>query len=70
MSNAATVTFNVIAPGATDVQVSVNGQQTKLNPKEADVPFFSGQMDAPDNAKYKVTESIVFIVGWGWGLAH
>ncbi|CAO3590529.1 unnamed protein product [Absidia cylindrospora] len=53
MSNAATVTFNVIAPGASDVQVSVNGQQTKLNPKEADVPLFSGQMDAPDNAKYK-----------------
>ncbi|KAI8341289.1 coth protein-domain-containing protein [Chlamydoabsidia padenii] len=53
MSNAATVTFNVIAPGATDVQVSVNGQQTKLNPKDADIPYFSGQLDAPDNAKYK-----------------
>jgi hypothetical protein len=47
--------------------VSVNGQQTKLNPKDADVPFFSGQMDAPDNAKYKVTESIVIHRGVGAG---
>ncbi|KAI8089901.1 coth protein-domain-containing protein [Halteromyces radiatus] len=53
MSNAASITFNVIAPGATDVQVSVNGQQTKLTAKDADIPVFSGQMDAPDNAKYK-----------------
>ncbi|CAO3596830.1 unnamed protein product [Absidia cylindrospora] len=53
MTNAATVTFNVIAPGASEVQVSVNGQQTKLNAKDADVPLFSGQMDAPDDAKYK-----------------
>lgn len=56
MSNAATVTFNVVAPGATDVQVSVNGQQTKLEAKDADVPLFSGQMDAPDKANYKVNK--------------
>jgi hypothetical protein len=57
MSNAATVTFNVVAPGATDVQVSVNGQQTKLEAKDADVPLFSGQMDAPDKANYKVRKT-------------
>ncbi|KAI8329398.1 coth protein-domain-containing protein [Chlamydoabsidia padenii] len=53
MSNAASVTFNVIAPGATDVQVSVNGQQTKLSANDADIPLFTGQMEAPDNANYK-----------------
>ncbi|CAO3622269.1 unnamed protein product [Cunninghamella blakesleeana] len=53
ISNAAKVTFNVIAPGANDVQVSINGQNTKLNAKDADVPVFSGDAEIPDDGKYK-----------------
>ncbi|KAF7725389.1 hypothetical protein EC973_009657 [Apophysomyces ossiformis] len=52
--NAATVEFRVIAPGATgDVQVSINGQNTKLNAPDADVPYFVGNADLANNAVYK-----------------
>ncbi|KAI7854721.1 coth protein-domain-containing protein [Circinella umbellata] len=51
---AATVEFRLIAPNATDnVQVSVNGQATSLSAKDPDVPYFVGQAEADDNAKYK-----------------
>ncbi|CAO3611873.1 unnamed protein product [Cunninghamella echinulata] len=53
ISEAAKVTFNVIAPGGTDVQVAINGQNTKLNAKDVDVPYFSGEADIPDDGKYK-----------------
>lgn len=55
LAMAATVGFRVIAPNGTDVQVSINGQQTKLNAQDADVPYFTGQADLPANAKYKVS---------------
>ncbi|KAI8061680.1 coth protein-domain-containing protein [Gongronella butleri] len=54
ISQAAAVTFNVIAPGAQSVQVAVNGgNPVTLNAQDASVPVFSGQTDAPDGAKYK-----------------
>lgn len=54
VANAATVTFRVVAPGATDVQVSVNGQLTKLSASDPDVPYFVGQAEANDQAQYQV----------------
>ncbi|KAI8388794.1 coth protein-domain-containing protein [Radiomyces spectabilis] len=52
-SNAAQVTFKVIAPGATQAQVSVNGQTIDLTAKEPDVPYFTGTAEVGDQAKYK-----------------
>lgn len=54
VANAATITFRVVAPGATDVQVSVNGQLTKLSASDPDVPYFVGQAEANDQDKYQV----------------
>lgn len=48
------VTFRVVAPGATDVQVSVNGQLTKLTASDPDVPYFTGDANASPDSKYKV----------------
>ncbi|KAI9491602.1 coth protein-domain-containing protein [Zychaea mexicana] len=50
---AAAVEFRVVAPSATDVQVSINGQNTKLTAQDPDVPYFVGQAEAGDGAKYK-----------------
>ncbi|KAG0201009.1 hypothetical protein BGX28_006083 [Mortierella sp. GBA30] len=51
--NAAQVTFRVIAPGATNVQVSINGQVTTLTAADPAVPYFTGAAEAADGAKYK-----------------
>ncbi|ORZ24092.1 coth protein-domain-containing protein [Absidia repens] len=45
--------FKVIAPGAESVEVSVNGQNTKLTAPDGDVPYFVGDADGADNTKYK-----------------
>ncbi|CDS09944.1 hypothetical protein LRAMOSA02621 [Lichtheimia ramosa] len=47
------VTFRVVAPGATDVQVSVNGQLTKLTATDPNVPYFTGDANASPGSKYK-----------------
>jgi hypothetical protein len=47
--------FKVIAPGGTDVQVSINGQKTKLSASDGDVPYFVGDANASDKSKYKVS---------------
>jgi hypothetical protein len=54
VSDAATVKFNVIAPGATDVKVSVNGQQVSLTASIQDVPYFSGDAEVGSSKDYKV----------------
>lgn len=51
---AATVKFNVIAPSATDVKVSVNGQQIALAAADPKVPYFSGDAEVGDAKEYKV----------------
>jgi hypothetical protein len=51
---AATVKFNVIAPSATDVKVSVNGQQIALTAADASVPYFSGAAEVGSAKDYKV----------------
>lgn len=48
--------FKVIAPGANTVEVSVNGQNTKLTAPDGDVPYFIGDADAAENTKYKVIQ--------------
>ncbi|ORX55643.1 hypothetical protein DM01DRAFT_1366842 [Hesseltinella vesiculosa] len=54
ISQAAAVTFNVIAPGAQDVQVIVNnGSPVTLTAKDPSVPVFTGQADAAGKATYK-----------------
>ena len=59
---AATVEFRVVAPNTVDnVQVSVNGQVTPLSAKDPDVPYFVGQAEASDNAKYKVSKPSFFV---------
>ncbi|KAG0165278.1 hypothetical protein DFQ28_011071 [Apophysomyces sp. BC1034] len=52
-SNAAQINFRVVAPGATDVNVSVNGQTTKLAAADPNVPYFTGKAEAADGTKYK-----------------
>lgn len=54
-------TFKVIAPGSTDVQVSVNGQRVKLTAKDPDIPYYIGDAPAKANAKYKVHKSNLWI---------
>lgn len=51
---AASVTFRVIAPGSTDVKVSINGQQSQLTQQDTNIPYFTGQAELADGAKYKV----------------
>lgn len=46
--------FRVIAQGGNDVQVSINGMNTKLSAPDADVPYFVGEVDAQPNSRYKV----------------
>ncbi|KAF9940553.1 hypothetical protein BGZ67_007363 [Mortierella alpina] len=52
-ANAAQVSFHVIAPGATTVQVSINNKRTTLTAADPSVPHFTGAAEADDGAKYK-----------------
>ncbi|KAI8575830.1 hypothetical protein K450DRAFT_259744 [Umbelopsis ramanniana AG] len=51
--NAATVTFRVVAPEATNVQVSIGGQSTTLNASDPDVPYYTGSANLDANVSYK-----------------
>jgi hypothetical protein len=51
--NAATVTFRVVAPEATNVQVSIGGQSTTLNASDPDVPYYTGSANIDASASYK-----------------
>ncbi|KAK3815109.1 MAG: coth protein-domain-containing protein, partial [Benniella sp.] len=53
VAQAAQVKFNVIAPGATTVQVSVNGQLTELKAADPTVPFYTGTAETGADTKYK-----------------
>ncbi|KAF9203297.1 hypothetical protein BGZ49_006557 [Haplosporangium sp. Z 27] len=53
IAQAAQVTFNVIAPNVTTVQVSVNGQLTTLNSADPTSPIFSGAADTGSDTHYK-----------------
>ncbi|KAI7903665.1 coth protein-domain-containing protein [Cokeromyces recurvatus] len=53
ISQAATVKFNVIAPSATDVKVSVNGQQVSLTASDPNVPYFTGNAEVGSAKDYK-----------------
>ncbi|KAG0330304.1 hypothetical protein BGZ99_005998 [Dissophora globulifera] len=52
-SQAAQVTFHVVAPGATTVQVSVNGQLTAMTASDPSIPYFSGIAETGADTKYK-----------------
>ncbi|KAG0296405.1 hypothetical protein BGZ98_000979 [Dissophora globulifera] len=53
IAQAAQVKFSVVAPGATAVQVSVNGQFTSLTAPDASVPYFTGYAETGSDTKYK-----------------
>ncbi|RCH81562.1 hypothetical protein CU098_006773, partial [Rhizopus stolonifer] len=50
---AASVKFNVIAPNATDVKVSVNGQQVALTASIPNVPYYTGNAEVGSAKEYK-----------------
>ncbi|KAG0335617.1 hypothetical protein BG004_008380 [Podila humilis] len=50
---AAQVKFNVVAPGGTNVQVSVNGQTVALTAADPTVPVFTGTAETGSDTKYK-----------------
>ena len=52
--HAANIQFNVIAPNATDVKVSVNGQQVALKASNPSVPYFTGTAETGSATTYKV----------------
>lgn len=52
--HAANIQFNVIAPSATDVKVSVNGQQVALKASNPSVPYFTGTAETGSATTYKV----------------
>ncbi|KAG0355062.1 coth protein-domain-containing protein [Gamsiella multidivaricata] len=52
-ARAAQVTFHVVAPGATTVQVSVNGQLTALTAADPTLPIFTGAAETGADTKYK-----------------
>ena len=54
IAQAATVKFNVIAPSATDVKVSVNGAQVALTAADPNVPYFTGSAEVGSAKDYKV----------------
>ncbi|KAF9903871.1 hypothetical protein EC991_003248 [Linnemannia zychae] len=56
-TQAAMVKFNVIAPGETTVQVSVNGQVTALSTINSTIPLFTGSAEAGSDNKYKYIAS-------------
>ncbi|KAI8380231.1 coth protein-domain-containing protein [Blakeslea trispora] len=51
--DAASIKFNVVAPNATDVKVSVNGQQVALTASIPNVPYFSGSAEVGSAKEYK-----------------
>ncbi|CAO3680059.1 unnamed protein product [Rhizopus stolonifer] len=53
IAKAASIQFNVIAPSATDVKVSVNGQQVALTASDANVPYFVGSAEVGSSSTYK-----------------
>ncbi|KAG1039762.1 hypothetical protein G6F43_012435 [Rhizopus delemar] len=53
ITHAASIKFNVIAPNATDVKVSVNGQQVTLTASDANVPYFTGSAEVGASKTYK-----------------
>ncbi|KAI9480830.1 MAG: coth protein-domain-containing protein [Benjaminiella poitrasii] len=53
IAQSATVKFNVIAPNATDVKVSINGQQVALTAADPNVPYFTGDAEAGSATEYK-----------------
>ncbi|KAI8990172.1 coth protein-domain-containing protein [Pilobolus umbonatus] len=53
LTQTAAFQFNVIVPGATDVKVLVNGQQTALATSIPDVPFYQGEVDIGTATEYK-----------------
>ncbi|KAF9128739.1 hypothetical protein BGW39_004800 [Mortierella sp. 14UC] len=53
VAQAAMVKFNVIAPGETTVQVSVNGQVTALTAADPTIPVFTGSAETGADKKYK-----------------
>lgn len=61
IAQAATVKFNVIAPSATDVKVSVNGQQIALTAADPNVPYFSGDAEVGSAKDYKVNHEYPLI---------
>ncbi|KAI9013891.1 coth protein-domain-containing protein [Phycomyces nitens] len=53
-NEASPVTFRVIAPGATgNPQVSIDGKATDLTAPDADVPYYTGSVEAGTSGKYK-----------------
>lgn len=56
-AESATVKFNIIAPGASDVKVSVNGQQVSLTSSINNIPYFSGTAEVGASKEYKVIPS-------------
>ncbi|KAF9025907.1 hypothetical protein CPC16_010294 [Podila verticillata] len=50
---AAQVKFSVIAPGGSNVQVSVNGQNVALTAADPTVPVFTGTAETGSDTKYK-----------------
>ncbi|KAI9276416.1 coth protein-domain-containing protein [Sporodiniella umbellata] len=58
IANAATIHFNVVAPNATDVKVSVNGEQVALNAAIPHVPYYTGSAEVGSATTYKyITDS-------------
>lgn len=63
--NAASVTFKVIAPNATDsVQVNINGALTSLNASDPDVPYYTGTAEYDLGANYKVKKKKNDTIKW------
>lgn len=54
---AAQVKFSVIAPGGSNVQVSVNGQNVALTAADPTVPVFTGTAETGSDTKYKYVVS-------------
>ncbi|KAG0268437.1 hypothetical protein DFQ27_006789 [Actinomortierella ambigua] len=52
-AQAAETNFRIFAPGAKEVQVSVDGKLTALTAADPSIPYFTGKTDAPDGGKYK-----------------
>lgn len=50
---AAQVKFSVVAPGGSNVQVSVNGQNVALTAADPTVPVFTGTAETGSDTKYK-----------------
>ncbi|KAG0736458.1 hypothetical protein G6F57_007198 [Rhizopus arrhizus] len=53
IAHAASIQFNLVAPSATDVKVSVNGQQVALTASNPNVPYFTGSAEVGASKTYK-----------------